>query len=485
MAITHTTIVTGTNDGTKQVSKNEWNANHTIAINTILPNPNIADNSDNTKDIQFTLSGATTAKTLTLISAHTDDRSITFPNVTGTIALAAELTDGTTITGLVNAQISASAAITFSRLEALTSAEIIVGNGSNVAAGVAITGDISITNAGVVAIATGAVVDGDLAGGVYGSITGIGAQSQTLDMSAQAIDNATNITLESTAIHTISFDRDEAVTDDTVIGKIDFRAHEDVGVTPVIGTYVSIIATVEDETATTEDASVKFNAYKAGTLATWLKYNDAGDATISLLENTSVTGTLAVSGILDTLDIETATVSARDGSLCATIADSTGIATFVTGTVLVAPVLGTVASGVISACTSTSMVMVTPVLGTPTSGTLTNCTMPANGITYDINAQTGTTYTFVLSDAGDVVTSSNGSAVLMTIPPNSSVAFPIGSSITVVSIGVGLTSVDEGAGVLINSTGADPDLPVLRAQHSSATFIKTATDTWQAVGDIA
>lgn len=195
--------------------------------------------------------------------------------------------------------------------------------------------------------------------------------------------------------------------------------------------------------------------------------------------------TLSSANIKTCTDVETGTVSANDGTLGITIADSTGVSTFVSGAVLVAPVLGTPASGVISACTSTSMVMVTPVLGTPTSGTLTNCTMPANGLTFDINAQTGTTYTFVLGDAGDIVTSSNGSAVLMTIPPNSSVAFPVGSSITVISIGAGLTSVTEGAGVLINSTGADPDVPVIRAQHSSATFIKTATDTWQAVGDIA
>jgi hypothetical protein len=45
-----------------------------------------------------------------------------------------------------------------------------------------------------------------------------------------------------------------------------------------------------------------------------------------------------------------------------------------TSPTMVTPALGTVASGVISACTSTSMVMVTPILGTPTSGVLTNCT---------------------------------------------------------------------------------------------------------------
>jgi hypothetical protein len=52
----------------------------------------------------------------------------------------------------------------------------------------------------------------------------------------------------------------------------------------------------------------------------------------------------------------------------------TGLLVFNTSPTLVTPVLGTVTSGNISACTSTSMVMVTPILGTPTSGTLTNCT---------------------------------------------------------------------------------------------------------------
>ena len=52
----------------------------------------------------------------------------------------------------------------------------------------------------------------------------------------------------------------------------------------------------------------------------------------------------------------------------------TGLLVFNTSPTLITPVLGTVTSGNISACTSTSMVMVTPILGTPTSGTLTSCT---------------------------------------------------------------------------------------------------------------
>ncbi len=181
-----------------------------------------------------------------------------------------------------------------------------------------------------------------------------------------------------------------------------------------------------------------------------------------------------------------------------------------TSPTLVTPALGTVASGDVSACTSTSQTLVTPalgtpsalvltnatgtltsptlvtpILGTPTSGTLTNCTLPFEGVTYDINAQTGTTYTFVLGDAGDIVTSSNAATVVMTIPPNSSVAFPIGSSLTVISIGAGLTNFAQGAGVTITSTGATASDPIIRSQYSSATAIKTATDSWSVVGDIA
>ena len=52
----------------------------------------------------------------------------------------------------------------------------------------------------------------------------------------------------------------------------------------------------------------------------------------------------------------------------------TGVLVFNTSPTLITPVLGTVTSGNISACTSTSMVMVTPILGVPTSGTLSNCT---------------------------------------------------------------------------------------------------------------
>jgi hypothetical protein len=219
-------------------------------------------------------------------------------------------------------------------------------------------------------------------------------------------------------------------------------------------------------------------------------FDQTGMGTISMIEQAAANVDVAAEG---QVWVKTATPNqlwfTDDAGTDFQVANLTEAQTFtnktLTSPTLTTPILGTPASGDISSCTSTSMVMVTPVLGVPTSGTLTNCTIPANGITYDINAQTGTTYTFVLGDAGDIVTSNNAGTVVMTIPPNSSVAYPIGASITVISIGAGLTNFAVGAGVTINSTGAVPAAPVLRIAHSSATAIKIATDTWQVVGDIA
>jgi len=59
--------------------------------------------------------------------------------------------------GLVNADIDAAAAIAFSKLAALDSANLLVGNGSNVATKVAVTGDVTISNAGVTAIGSAKV----------------------------------------------------------------------------------------------------------------------------------------------------------------------------------------------------------------------------------------------------------------------------------------------------------------------------------------
>jgi hypothetical protein len=98
------------------------------------------------------------------------------------------------------------------------------------------------------------------------------------------------------------------------------------------------------------------------------------------------------------------------------------------------------------------------------------------------NAQVGTTYTLALTDDGKVVEMNNASANTLTVPPNSSVAFPVGSQILVLQTGAGQTTLAAGAGVTVNSK--DGNLK-LSAQWCAATLIKRATDVWVVVGDLS
>jgi hypothetical protein len=117
--------------------------------------------------------------------------------------------------------------------------------------------------------------------------------------------------------------------------------------------------------------------------------------------------------------------------------------------------------------------------------TLTNKTLTAPKINLGLNAQTGTTYTLVLGDAGKVVTASNGSAITVTIPPSGDVAYATGSQITVLQKGAGQVTFAQGSGVTIRSTGATATAPKLRAQYSSATCVYEGSDVWYVVGDIS
>lgn len=98
------------------------------------------------------------------------------------------------------------------------------------------------------------------------------------------------------------------------------------------------------------------------------------------------------------------------------------------------------------------------------------------------NVQTGSTYTLVLADRWLRVERSNASANTLTVPLNSSVAFPVGSEIDVLQTGAGLTTIVATGGVTINSRGG---VLGLAGQWALATLIKRATDTWLLIGDIA
>lgn len=129
------------------------------------------------------------------------------------------------------------------------------------------------------------------------------------------------------------------------------------------------------------------------------------------------------------------------------------------------------------------------VVGTTSTQTLTNKTLTSPTITSPIidspiittpTKTSSASYTLVLTDQGKIVEMTSSSANNLTIPLNSSVAFPIGTSIFVLQAGTGQTTIVATAGVTINSFIG---LKII-GRWSGCTLIKRDTNTWAAIGGL-
>lgn len=98
------------------------------------------------------------------------------------------------------------------------------------------------------------------------------------------------------------------------------------------------------------------------------------------------------------------------------------------------------------------------------------------------SAQAGTSYTLAIGDAGTAIEFTSASAVTVTVPPNSSAAFSVGTVIELLQYGSGTLTVAAGAGVTIRSAN---NLLSARTQYSSLSLRKRATDEWVLAGDLA
>ena len=98
-----------------------------------------------------------------------------------------------------------------------------------------------------------------------------------------------------------------------------------------------------------------------------------------------------------------------------------------------------------------------------------------------INAQTGVTYTTVLPDDGKLITASNAASIALTIPPNSSVAYGIGTQINVMQLAGGVVTITAGAGVTLRSEGSKLKT---KGQYAVVTCVKIASDEWVVVGNL-
>ena len=124
--------------------------------------------------------------------------------------------------------------------------------------------------------------------------------------------------------------------------------------------------------------------------------------------------------------------------------------------------------------TSTSALTTSPtVTGTLTAGV-------AVGQAVDLDRKTAD-YTLVLADAGKVIEINSGSSENVTIPPNSGVAFPLGTQVVVVRLGAGAVVITEGSGV---TTRSDGDKNKIKSQYSSCVLIKHETNEWYILGNL-
>lgn len=98
-----------------------------------------------------------------------------------------------------------------------------------------------------------------------------------------------------------------------------------------------------------------------------------------------------------------------------------------------------------------------------------------------VRVQTAATQTLALDDANSLHFNASASTYTVTVPPNSTVAFPIGTEIAFFNSSTGKQTLAQGAGVTIVSLSSNKSV---KASGGGAYLVKLATDTWGLVGDL-
>lgn len=100
-----------------------------------------------------------------------------------------------------------------------------------------------------------------------------------------------------------------------------------------------------------------------------------------------------------------------------------------------------------------------------------------------LNTQAGTAYTAALTDVGKLINfTSNGSAIVFTIPAATAVAFAVGDQINIYQGGSAQATITPAATVTVRSSGSKLKT---KDQFSVATCIKIDTNEWIALGNLA
>lgn len=440
--------------------------------------------------------GTTDSQTLT-------NKTINAASNTITGITSAMITDGT----IVNADINASAAIAYSKLNltgAIVSADIandtIVNADIKTDAAIAATkiAGTAVTQAdtGTVTstmIADGTIVNADINASAAIAFSKIAAPAADFSMATYKITNLGTPTSNTDA-------STKAYVDTSIANLID-------GAPSTLDTLNEIAAAINDTANFADTVVLKTGSTMSGALA-------MGNNKITGLATPTVSTDAATKGYIDTVTVAPSNLTGPITSVgsATSVAAQTGTgstfvmqasptlttpnigvatATSVNGTTIPSSKTLVVTTDKLSALAATTSSELAGVISDETgSGALVFGTSPSLSdpkIAQSINAQTGTTYTFVLSDAGKYVTASNASAQTFSIPTNATAAIPVGSSIDIIQIGAGQLTVQaaNSGTTTIYSTAATAAAPKARVQYSAMTLKKVATDTWHVIGDIA
>jgi hypothetical protein len=378
---------------------------------------------------------------LEVTTAKINDLAVTEGKLADSAVTSAKIADGT----IVNADVNASAAIALSKLASGSAAQVVVHNASGVPTATTISGDVTVNSSGVTAIGSGVVVNADI------------NASAAIDYSKLATLTAGSVVLgNSSNVATVT-----ALSGDVTVNSSGVTA---IGSGVIVNDDINASAGIALSKLATSTAGniIVYNSSGVPTAVT-----ESGDVTIS---DTGVTA--IASGVIVDGDINAS----------ASIALSK-LATSTAGNIIVYN-----ASGVPTSVTETGDITISDTGVTAiSSGVIVNADVSTTAA-IDLNkladvstsAQTAS-YTLVLADKNKVVEMNVGSANTLTVPPNSSVAYPVGTQIRVLQTGAGQCTLTAGAGVTVNAT---PGLKI-RAQWASATLLKRATDTWVALGDLS